>query len=76
MSTSDQPGLDQPARARHPLDPLTAGEFRQVAGVLRRDREVGPRWRIASIELREPAKDALGAGTPRRPRGAGRLLEP
>ena len=66
MSSSDQPGLDQPARARHPLDPLTAGEFRQVAGVLRRDREVGPRWRIASIELREPAKDALGAGTPPR----------
>ena len=59
MSTSDQPARDQPARARHPLDPLTAAEFRQVAAVLRRDREVGPRWRIASIELREPAKDAL-----------------
>jgi primary-amine oxidase len=68
VSTSDQPAPDQPAgdqpaRARHPLDPLTAGEFRQVAAALRRDREVGPRWRIASIELREPAKDALGAGT-------------
>ena len=69
MSTSDQPAPDQAGTAisqhgsRHPLDPLTAGEFRQVAGVLRRDREVGPRWRIASIELREPAKDALGAET-------------
>ena len=71
MSTSDQPALDQQTTARHPLDPLTAGEFRQVAGVLRRDREVGPRWRIASIELREPAKDALGAGTgPAPPREA------
>ena len=77
MSTSDQPAgsaaqdqpQDQPGAIppRHPLDPLTAGEFRQVAGVLRRDREVGPRWRIASIELREPAKDALAAGTGQAP---------
>jgi len=53
--------LEQPAAARHPLDPLSADEFRQVASVLRRDREVGERWRIASIELREPPKDALGS---------------
>ncbi len=45
----------------HPLDPLTAEEFRQVASVLRRDRAAGPRWRIASIELKEPGKDALQA---------------
>ena len=57
MSTQEQPG-----QARHPLDPLSAAEFRQAAAVLRRDRGVGARWRIASIELREPAKDALGAG--------------
>ncbi len=43
--------------AAHPLDPLTAAEISQVAAVLRRDRAVGPRWRFASIELREPAKD-------------------
>jgi len=42
----------------HPLDPLTAEEFRLVATVLRRDRAVGPRWRFASIELKEPGKDA------------------
>jgi primary-amine oxidase len=59
VSTPDQPAPDQPDPPRHPLDPLTADEFRQVAAVLRRDREVGPRWRIASIELREPAKDTL-----------------
>jgi primary-amine oxidase len=53
--------LEQPAAARHPLDPLSADEFRQVASVLRRDREVRERWRIASIELREPPKDALGS---------------
>ena len=45
----------------HPLDPLTAEEFRHVAAVLRRDRAAGPRWRIASIELKEPGKDALQA---------------
>ena len=45
----------------HPLDPLTAEEIRQVASVLQRDRGVGDGWRFASIELREPAKDALAA---------------
>jgi primary-amine oxidase len=40
----------------HPLDPLSAGEFRQAAAILRRDHGVGERWRFASIELKEPAK--------------------
>ena len=43
----------------HPLDPLTAEEIRQAAAILRRDRGVDASWRFASIELREPAKDAL-----------------
>ena len=43
----------------HPLDPLTADEFRAVAAILRRDRGVDERWRIASIELREPAKEVV-----------------
>jgi primary-amine oxidase len=47
--------------APHPLDPLTATEFRQVVAVLRRDRGVGAGWRFASIELAEPTKDALQA---------------
>jgi primary-amine oxidase len=59
--------LEQPVQARHPLDPLTAAEFRQVASALRRDRGVGDGWRIASIELREPPKDALGAPARRAP---------
>jgi primary-amine oxidase len=54
--------------ADHPLDPLTADEFRQAAGILRRDRGVGTRWRFASIELREPGKDALRAAPPGPPR--------
>jgi primary-amine oxidase len=37
---------------------LTAEEFRQVAAVLKRQRDVDERWRLASIELREPAKGA------------------
>ena len=45
----------------HPLDPLDAEEIRTATAALRRDRGVGPRWRVASIELIEPAKDALRA---------------
>jgi primary-amine oxidase len=45
----------------HPLDPLTAAEIRQAAAIVRRDRGVGPGWRFASIELREPVKGALEA---------------
>src|SRR5256885_11351912 len=43
----------------HPLDPLSADEIRQAAAILRRDRTIGDGWRFASIELKEPAKDAL-----------------
>jgi primary-amine oxidase len=50
----------------HPLDPLTAEEIRQAAAVVRRDQEVGDRWRFASIELREPAKAELAEFEPGR----------
>ena len=43
----------------HPLDPLTAEEIRCAVAVLRRDRGVDERWRFASVELREPAKDVV-----------------
>lgn len=45
----------------HPLDPLTAGEIRQAAAIVRRDRRVGGTWRFASIDLKEPAKGVLPA---------------
>jgi primary-amine oxidase len=48
----------------HPLDPLTAEEFRAAVAILRRDRGVDQRWRFAGIELREPAKDVVRAFTP------------
>jgi primary-amine oxidase len=43
----------------HPLDPLSADEIRTATAILRRDCGVTDRWRIASIELREPAKQAV-----------------
>ncbi|MGH8825845.1 MAG: primary-amine oxidase [Jiangellaceae bacterium] len=43
----------------HPLDPLTADEFRLAAQICRREQGVDERWRFASIELREPGKDAV-----------------
>ena len=44
----------------HPLDPLSADEFRAAAEILRRDRDVvPPGWRFASIELAEPDKAAM-----------------
>ncbi len=43
----------------HPLDPLTADEIRAAVAIVRRDREVGERWRFASIELREPSKQTV-----------------
>jgi primary-amine oxidase len=55
--TRDQGGI-----VAHPLDPLAADEIRQVATALRENRGVGPGWRFASIDLAEPAKDALQAG--------------
>ena len=52
---------------KHPLDPLSAAEFRQVAAALRRDSGVTERYRFASIELEEPPKaevQAWQAGDP------------
>ena len=46
----------------HPLDPLSADEFRQAAAILRRDHGVSERWRFASIELREPEKGVERGG--------------
>ncbi|QTI70452.1 primary-amine oxidase [Gordonia polyisoprenivorans] len=45
----------------HPLDPLSADEFRAVSTVLSREQGVGDGWRYASIELAEPGKAELAA---------------
>jgi primary-amine oxidase len=43
----------------HPLDPLSADEIRAAVATVRRECDVGDRWRFASIELREPSKAAV-----------------
>ncbi len=48
----------------HPLDPLTADEIHKTTAILRRDREIDRRWRFASIELKEPSKDAVASFSP------------
>jgi primary-amine oxidase len=53
-----------PTAVGHPLDPLSAEEFRQAVAVLRRERGVDERWRFASIELKEPSKGTLRAYEP------------
>jgi primary-amine oxidase len=59
-----RPGQQTP-RVTHPLDPLSADEFRHAAALLRRERGVArPGWRIAGIMLREPAKDVVRAHRP------------
>jgi primary-amine oxidase len=57
----------------HPLDPLSPGEIRAAVAILRRERGLDDRWRFATIELREPAKAALGGDVPP-PREAALLL--
>jgi primary-amine oxidase len=55
---------DRQAGAEHPLDPLSVQEIRTVVAVLRRDRGVGTGWRFGSIELSEPAKEAVRGFSP------------
>jgi primary-amine oxidase len=57
----------------HPLDPLSPDEIRATVAILRRDRDLGDRWRFATIELREPPKAALHGDEPP-PREAVALL--
>jgi primary-amine oxidase len=40
----------------HPLDPLTADEIRTAVAILRDGGQIDDRWRIASVEVAEPAK--------------------
>src|SRR5258707_9321166 len=69
VTNSRKTGAAAGAGAAHPLDPLTAEEIGQVATILRRRQGIGAGWRFASIELKEPGKDASqtpGAGQPGR----------
>jgi primary-amine oxidase len=51
-------------RARHPLDPLDAGEIRQAVSILAGDGRVTAPMRFVSVGLREPAKDEVASFRP------------
>jgi len=53
--------------AQHPLDSLSAEEFRRTAEILRRDGRVTDGWRFTSIELKEPDKNVVKAWRPGQP---------
>jgi primary-amine oxidase len=50
--------------AQHPLEPLTADEFRATAAALRRAGRVTDAFRFASVELQEPPKAVVKAWSP------------
>jgi primary-amine oxidase len=50
--------------AQHPLEPLSADEFRQTAAAVRRDSGATESYRFASIELKEPPKADVKAWRP------------
>ena len=50
---------DHVSLARHPLDPLGAGEISQAVAIVRRERPVTPDARFVSVGLHEPAKTQI-----------------
>ncbi|WP_047866713.1 primary-amine oxidase [Rubrobacter aplysinae] len=56
---SETSSRETAAIAQHPLDPLTESEIRRTVETLRKEKGVDERWRFASIELKEPSKQAL-----------------
>ena len=53
-----------PPAARHPLDPLDAGEITRAVEILRRERPVTPAARFVSVSLNEPAKVQVAFAAP------------
>ena len=65
VSPPDRSKTRHKRREPHPLDPPTAEEFRQVRDDPAPEKKgVDERWRFASMDLKEPAKAALGNGGP------------
>jgi primary-amine oxidase len=58
--------LAAPPVTTSPLAPLTGDEIVAAVSAVREARELGERVRFVSVELREPSKEALAAGTPPR----------
>ena len=60
--------------ARHPLEPLDAGEVQQVVALLKAAGKVTPTTRFVSISLKEPPKARVHAGESGLPREADVVL--
>lgn len=68
------PGMTDAMPDPHPLDPLTADEFRATTALLASEHGLGPGWRYCSIEGLQPAKADLAAFNAGGPRPA-RIVE-
>ena len=68
----DHGGLAAGSRrpARHPLDPLDAGEIARAVQILRQQRPVPGRARFVSVTLHEPPKDQVAFPGPEGPGAA------
>ena len=53
MAMTERPA----AVADHPLAPLTLEEVREAVGIVREERDLGPRHRFAGLTLNEPPKE-------------------
>jgi primary-amine oxidase len=71
---------DDATATLHPLEPLTAEEFKQTAEIVRRETGFGPAARFVFISLKEPAKDVIrswepGSSVPREAHAVFRNIE-
>jgi primary-amine oxidase len=57
--TGIQQEITELGAARHPLDPLSAGELEEAIRILAREKYLGDNIRIASLGLIEPAKNLV-----------------
>ena len=64
MTSQHAAGAASADGARHLLDPLTAAEIRQAAGILAGDGRVSPAIRFVSVSLHEPAKAEVASFRP------------
>ena len=64
MTSQHAAGAASADGARHLLDPLTAAEIRQAAGILAADGRVSPALRFVSVGLHEPAKGEVASFRP------------
>ena len=59
MSTTLHEPPHEDAATLHPLEPLSADEIREAVAILRAGGLLGEAARFVTIELREPAKEAV-----------------